>query len=219
MRKTIKAVYANSPDLRSMNTDEGDGPGNCRVQVLPVCWRHKVDFPRGRHKESKDETDLAEAHNEEEACTLNPSSTNRNLSNHSIDPSLEDITIDGVAFARSLISDLALDVLLYQSSYKEEISRTVIEESNRIVDLFRQRNPEFKGKIHVIGHSLGSAILFDILCHENRLRRRESAPNPLRFLPNQGRVGIETNNTLDFDVEDFYCLGSPIGLFQMLTGR
>lgn len=23
----------------------------------------------------------------------------------------------------------------------------------------------------------------------------------------------------DFDVEDFYCLGSPIGLFQMLKGR
>lgn len=135
------------------------------------------------------------------------------------DPTLEDITIDGVAFARTLISDLALDVLLYQSSYRAEIAQTVIEESNRIVDLFRRRNPEFKGKIHLVGHSLGSAILFDILCHENRQRRYDSKPNPLRFLPHRGPARFETNDTLDFDVEDFYCLGSPIGLFQMLTGR
>lgn len=73
MRKTLKAVYANSPDLRSMNVDEGDGPGNCRVQVLPVCWRHKVEFPRGRRKkERNDETDVAEAHEEDDPCTPTP---------------------------------------------------------------------------------------------------------------------------------------------------
>ncbi|KAJ6782644.1 hypothetical protein PWT90_00197 [Aphanocladium album] len=203
LRKTLKGVYTNSPELRSMNTDEDDGPGNCRVQVLPVCWRHKVEFPRGRKRKAQaDEADVAEVLEEEETY-----------------PTLEDITIEGVAFARSLISDLALDVLLYQSSYKGEIAQTVIEESNRIVALFKQRNPVFKGKIHLIGHSLGSAILFDILCHENRQRRHDSRPNPLRFLPNRGPAQIETNDTLDFDVEDFYCLGSPIGLFQMLTGK
>ncbi|OAR02599.1 hypothetical protein LLEC1_00341 [Akanthomyces lecanii] len=203
LRKTLKGVYTNSPKLRSMNIDEGDGPGNCRMQVLPVCWRHKVDFPRGRKRKTQaDETNVAEAYEEEEAY-----------------PTLEDITIDGVAFARSLISDLALDVLLYQSSYRAEIAQTVIEESNLIVDKFRQRNPNFKGKIHLVGHSLGSAILFDILCHENRQRRHNSKPNPLRFLPQRGPTRTENNDTLDFDVEDFYCLGSPIGLFQMLTGR
>ncbi|KAM3547850.1 hypothetical protein ARSEF4850_009768 [Beauveria asiatica] len=143
LRKTLKGVYTNSPELRSMNIDEGDGPGNCRMQVLPICWRHKVDFPRGRKRKTQtDETDVAEAHDEEEMY-----------------PTLEDITIDGVSFARTLISDLALDVLLYQSSYRGEIAQTVIEESNRIVNLFRQRNPKFKGKIHLVGHSLGSAIL------------------------------------------------------------
>ncbi|OAA53034.1 DDHD domain protein [Cordyceps fumosorosea ARSEF 2679] len=203
LRKTLKGVYTDSPELRSMNLDEGGGPGNCRMQVLPVCWRHKVEFPRGRKRKAQpDETDVAEAYEEEKNY-----------------PTLEDITIDGVAFARTLISDLALDVLLYQSSYRAEIAQTVIEESNRIVDLFRRRNPEFKGKIHLVGHSLGSAILFDILCHENRQRRYDSKPNPLRFLPHRGPARFETNDTLDFDVEDFYCLGSPIGLFQMLTGR
>lgn len=68
-----------------------------------------------------------------------------------------------------------------------------------------QRNPTFDGKISLIGHSLGSAILFDILC------RQDSQPKPKR----KGEKGYQ----LDFPVEDFYALGSPIGLFQMLGGR
>jgi len=32
MRKTLKSVYSQSRDLRSLNAELGDGPGNCRVQ-------------------------------------------------------------------------------------------------------------------------------------------------------------------------------------------
>ena len=53
-----------------------------------------------------------------------------------------------MAFARSLISDLALDVLLYQSAYREQITGIVLKESNRIYKLFLERNPDFKGKVH-----------------------------------------------------------------------
>lgn len=67
LRKTLKAVYANSADLRSVNKDEGGGPGNCRVQVLPVCWRHKLDFPKQRSK--KPEADLADL-SPEDRCKL-----------------------------------------------------------------------------------------------------------------------------------------------------
>lgn len=132
--------------------------------------------------------------------------------------------MDGVAFARSLISDLALDVLLYQSSYRDEIATTVTDESNRIVDLFRKRNPDFKGKVHVIGHSLGSAILFDILCQQNRPQQTsEDRMKGLRFWPSvsqsQGQQRPRSTAAFNFDVEDLYCLGSPTGLFQMLNGR
>lgn len=131
--------------------------------------------------------------------------------------------MEGVAFARSLISDLALDVLLYQSSYREQISKIVLEESNRIVKLYKQRNPDFKGKIHLIGHSLGSAIYFDSLCRQRERRDSEVTRDPLRIWPSSqertptGQKGHEAN--FEFDVSDFYCLGSPIGLFQMLKGR
>lgn len=66
MRKTLKAVYANSNQLRYINSESGDGPGNCQVQVLPVCWRQMVDFPKRRNRPQ--ESDLTEAGHEEDEC-------------------------------------------------------------------------------------------------------------------------------------------------------
>lgn len=205
LRKTLKSVYAASEDLRALNSEAGEsGPGNCRVQVLPVCWRHRLNFPNRGQK--KGEHDLGETANEEDEY-----------------PSLDDITIQGMTFARSLISDLALDVLLYQSAYREQIAEIVLKESNRIFKLFMQRNPEFRGKVHIVGHSLGSAIMFDILCRQKQggSIETESPRNPLRFWPSQDRYEPKNPKDLsfDFEVDDFYCLGSPIGLFQMLKGR
>lgn len=140
-----------------------------------------------------------------------------------LDPSLEDITIEGVAFARSLISDLALDVLLYQSAYREQIAEIVLKESNRIYKLFIERNPDFKGKVHVIGHSLGSAIMFDILCRQKESEKvTDKLRTPFRFWPREDQYEQPKDPrdlAFDFEVDDFYCLGSPIGLFQMLKGR
>ncbi|KAK2609352.1 hypothetical protein QQS21_002133 [Conoideocrella luteorostrata] len=204
LRKTIKSVYSNSADLKALNLELDSGPGNCRVQVLPVCWRHMIEFPRQR--QAKGEHDLGDAEGEEDDY-----------------PSLEDITVEGVAFARSLISDLALDVLLYQSSYREEIARVVVAETNRILKLFRERNPEFKGKIHLMGHSLGSAIFFDVLCRQRERQPIDEIRHPLRFWPTpESRPEIKPKDEeleFDFDTSDLFCLGSPVGLFQMLKGR
>lgn len=199
LRQTLKNVYENSADLQALNSEIDKLPKNCRVQVLPICWRHLLDFPKKGVRQSRKEQDLGDAFGDEEEY-----------------PSLQDITPDGVPFVRSLISDLALDILLYQSGYRDHISRIVLAESNRIYNLFRERNPNFKGKVSLVGHSLGSAIFFDILC-----RQKEDAK---KRAPGAHRRQYENRNTAGdleflFDVEDFYCLGSPIGLFQMLKGR
>ncbi|EFW99148.1 ddhd domain containing protein [Grosmannia clavigera kw1407] len=195
LRKTLKAVYAGSPSLRALNSELPGGPGNCRIQVLPVCWRHILDFPK-RNEGRQQTQDLGDMNEEEDSY-----------------PALEDITIEGMAFARSLISDLALDVLLFQSSYRDQISEIVVREANRIYRLFRERNPGFKGTVHAVGHSLGSAILFDIFC------RQRDDRTVAQSRPGSGSSKQARDLSLAFDVEDFYCLGSPVGLFQMLEGR
>lgn len=131
-------------------------------------------------------------------------------------PSLADITLESVPAVRNLISDLAMDVLLYQSGYREHISDIVSQESNRILNLFKERNPSFSGSVSLCGHSLGSAILFDILCCEPPVRGSEKkAPvDGTNASANRSR-----NEQLSFDCEELFCLGSPIALFQMLKGK
>ena len=43
---------------------------------------------------------------------------------------------------------------------------TVTSEMNKMLEIFRNRNPRFSGSVSVLGHSLGSVILFDILSHQ-----------------------------------------------------
>lgn len=195
LRKTLKSVYAESADLQALNGEVDKLPKNCRVQVLPIVWRHLLDFPKQSLKHNRREFDLGDAHSIEDDEY----------------PSLENITVEGVPAVRNLITDLALDVLLYQSpAYKSHISRIVLQECNRIYKLFKDRNPEFNGKVSLVGHSLGSAIMFDLLCQQ-----REEKARGERHKHHRRSEDLK----LDFDVEDFYALGSPIGLFQMLSGK
>lgn len=134
-------------------------------------------------------------------------------------PSLADITLESVPAVRNLISDLAMDVLLYQSGYCEHISNIVKQECNRIVQLYKKRNPSFKGTVSLCGHSLGSAILFDILCHQsNNDADVIKDGDPLNSADLAEQRGSSTTS-LNFDCKEFFCLGSPIALFQMLKGK
>jgi hypothetical protein len=103
-----------------------------------------------------------------------------------------------------------LDILLYYTpQFRERIVRAVAKEMNRIYKLFRERNPSFNGRVSFAGHSLGSAICFDILC---RQPLGGNIPVPREF-------NLDPRLQLAFDVHAFFALGSPIGLFQMLRGR
>ena len=208
LRKTLKSVYEASPDLQALNSEVEKLPKNCRVQVLPVVWRHLLDFPKQSFQDNRREQDLTEA---------------GNAADDDLYPGLDDITVEGVPAVRNLITDLALDILLYQSAYREHIAGIVQRECNRVHELFLQRNPSFNGKVSLIGHSLGSAILFDILCRQKDTRK--ASPMLSRRREQRSRANSSTRVEkihdlgLNFDVEDFYCLGSPLGLYQMLKGR
>jgi hypothetical protein len=86
-------------------------------------------------------------------------------------------------------------------------------EMNRLLHDFLDKNPSFNGKISVIGHSLGSLVLFDLLMHqtcdlggpENKKLENVSLPN-INF------------PKLDFKLANFFALGSPIPMFLTLRG-
>ena len=210
LRKTLKTVYDASPDLQALNSEVEKLPKNCRLQVLPVVWRHLLDFPKKSFEQNQKEKDLTDPDAFEDEDEY---------------PSLENITVEAIPAIRNLITDLALDILLYQSAYREHIASIVQQECNRVYDLFVQRNPTFNGKVSLIGHSLGSAILFDILSRQkdassvpaglyrhrkSKSTQRSGSSPAIQQIPDLG---------LKFEVEDFYCLGSPLGLYQMLKGR
>ncbi|KAL3442125.1 DDHD domain-containing protein [Aspergillus insuetus] len=194
LRKTMKSVYKASPDLQALNSAFPDKQKNCRIQVLPVCWRHLLEFPYKRLGQTRKELDLADADALEDDMY----------------PALPDITLESVPAVRNLISDLAVDVLLYQSKYCEHITSIVKQECNRIVELYKKRNPSFKGSVSLCGHSLGSAILFDILCSG------DLEPRKATHTREKAASGA---SSFAFECEEFFCLGSPIALFQMLKGN
>ncbi|XP_053212669.1 phospholipase DDHD2-like [Panonychus citri] len=84
-----------------------------------------------------------------------------------IDSRLNLITLNGIPKLRHFSNDTILDALFYTSPiYCQIIIDTVGNELNRVHELFIQRNPKFKGTVNLMGHSLGSLIIFDILSNQ-----------------------------------------------------
>ncbi|CAB4060624.1 unnamed protein product [Lepeophtheirus salmonis] len=63
-------------------------------------------------------------------------------------------------------TDSRLKPLTLNPVFGQTIVDTVVNEINRVYQIFLKRNPSFKGETSVMGHSLGSVILFDILSHQ-----------------------------------------------------
>ncbi|KAK9740705.1 hypothetical protein RND81_03G054600 [Saponaria officinalis] len=92
---------------------------------------------------------------------------------------VEKITLDGVRGLRTTLSATVHDVLYYMSPiYCQEIIDSVSNQLNRLYLKFLRRNPGYDGKVSLYGHSLGSVLSYDILCHQENL----SSPFPMDCL-------------------------------------
>ncbi|KAI8621229.1 DDHD domain-containing protein [Chytriomyces sp. MP71] len=201
------------------------------VQVLPVQWRQKIEFGKRRDPHAKKGSLTAE---EEEEIRAELEAA-REKEVH-----LDEITLEGVQSIRYLVSDIVLDVLLYMTpKYRQQMVNHVIEEMNRIYNAYMLRNPDFKGKISLYGHSLGSLLAFDILCHQangdlplspDARSGRSMSEMDLSDVIGQADKGERRLNgvmerteiqyrTLDFTVDKFFAVGSPVGLFLLLKGQ
>lgn len=187
LRKTMKSVFNEGKQFQKyrdvkMNPEKEKEEKvwtHPKVQVLPVLWRSHVTF----------------------------NLTKADILQHKGDPNqqvcLQDITVDGLSSVRNITGDVILDVLLYyQPFYRRQINQAVINECNRIVELFRKHNPKFRGKVSLVGHSLGSVISFDVLSNDLACPGMEN----------------KSTDALDFDVENYFMMGSPLGMFKILEG-
>ncbi|KAM8866485.1 triacylglycerol hydrolase DDHD2 [Synchiropus picturatus] len=95
-----------------------------------------------------------------------------------VDADIQRITLPSISRLRHFTNDTLLDLFFYNSpTYCQTIVDTVASEINRLHTLFKQRHPEFSGEVSVVGHSLGSLILFDMLT--NQRISVESTKEPL----------------------------------------
>ncbi|XP_027910265.1 phospholipase SGR2 isoform X4 [Vigna unguiculata] len=92
---------------------------------------------------------------------------------------VEKITLDGVRGLRVTLSATVHDVLYYMSPiYCQDIIDSVSNQLNRLYLKFLKRNPGYDGKVSLYGHSLGSVLSYDILCHQDNL----SSPFPMEWM-------------------------------------
>uniref|UniRef100_A0A3Q1EXP0 DDHD domain containing 2 n=1 Tax=Acanthochromis polyacanthus TaxID=80966 RepID=A0A3Q1EXP0_9TELE len=149
-----------------------------------------------------------------------------------VDEDIQRITLPSISRLRHFTNDTLLDLFFYNSpTYCQTIVDTVASEINRLHALFQQRHPEFNGAVSVVGHSLGSLILFDLLTNQrNGSQVREGVPSGELCNLNCGtleqtlnRLGLqqylETLQAENLDIEslalcqdsDLKDLGIPLG--------
>ncbi|XP_037707909.1 nascent polypeptide-associated complex subunit alpha, muscle-specific form isoform X2 [Drosophila subpulchrella] len=162
-----------------------------------------------------------------------------------IDEKLKSITLESIPRLRNFTNDTLLDVLFYTSpKYCQKIMNTVADELNDVYLNYRMRHPEFNGGVSLAGHSLGSLILFDLLCHQEPLKESEEEnKNPDQLPQKQASLKVQlptsdllpkqvsyamgpegtgqpviTYTQLIFHPKKFFALGSPIGMFVTIRG-
>lgn len=184
LRQLLKNEYIKNIDkyqsLAHPNESNDSLKQNCKVQILPIVWRNDVDFG-WNHVYDDYESD----------------GETRRL------PKLSELNLDAAGPVRSLVADVVLDILLYyEPRYREKILHIVTKKFNNTYDIYKKKHPNFKGKVSLLGHSLGSAIVLDI-------SNRQPDETPKNF---------EISKHLKFDIDNLFCLGSPNGVFQFIKG-
>ncbi|XP_063040706.1 phospholipase DDHD1 isoform X2 [Engraulis encrasicolus] len=112
---------------------------------------------------------------------------------------VDSITPDKVRGLRDLLNSSAMDIMYYTSPlYRDEITKGLTQELNRLYMLFCSRNPEFEargGKVSIVSHSLGCVIAYDIM----------TGWDPVRFIQ-QEQQELEQDDTTWISYEERHVL-------------
>jgi hypothetical protein len=173
-------IELETPSVKSVLRPEQNG-----IMVLPVNWRHLLSF---------DDSNPA---SEEDRSAYSPEGF-----------TLKDIEPPTIPAVRSMISDVMFDIPYYMSHLKPKMIAALVGEANRVYRLWCSNNPGFseKGRVHLIAHSLGSAMAIEVLS-----KQPTRVPRPLDL----STPGPDTR-FFEFDVTNLFLLGSPAGFFLLL---
>lgn len=177
-RREVNLELGN-PAVRAVLRDDQNG-----IMVLPVNWRHALSLEDGGPM------------SEEEKAMNPPDSFG-----------LKDIEPKTIPAVRSLISDIMFDIPFYMSHHKGKMIEALVREANRVYRLWCRNNPGFHehGRVHLIGHSLGSAMAIDVLS------RQPNRPPPLDL-----SSPVPKSTHFEFDTKNLFLAGSPAGFFLLL---
>lgn len=178
-RRAINVELANESVQAVLRKDLGG------IMVLPVNWRSNLSF--------------------EEGGPMRASDKGKDAMDTGF--SLKDITPDTIPTIRNLISDVMLDIPFYMSHHKPKMIEALVYEANRVYRLWCQNNPNFhqEGRVHIIAHSLGSAMALEVLSKQPTI-----LPNS-----NLNSKKMQTKH-FDFDTKNLFFVGSPAGFFLLL---
>ncbi|XP_050421113.1 phospholipase DDHD1-like isoform X2 [Adelges cooleyi] len=116
---------------------------------------------------------------------------------------VEKITPLNLKNIRQLLNSSAMDIMYYTSPvYGQEIQNSLAQELNRLHSKFMERHPQHDIKVSIMAHSLGSVITYDII----------TGWEPFTLKRNYHSPKIHLN----FELENFFCLGSPLSVFLAL---
>ncbi|ROT76626.1 putative phospholipase DDHD1-like isoform X1 [Penaeus vannamei] len=131
-----------------------------------------------------------------------------------------------------------------QSCSGGEVINGLTGEMNRLYTMFTQRNPYFEangGKVSIVAHSLGCVITYDIVIGWNPAQQfdHQLVQSLMHLIEKKEGLAPEDQNklkkdlqdlltkheskplqpSLNFKIENFFCLGSPLAVFLALRTK
>ncbi|KAM0554655.1 hypothetical protein ACHAPJ_006724 [Fusarium lateritium] len=172
-------IELQSPIVKEVLREDQNG-----LMILPLNWRMGLSFEDGGPMREEDKEEYT------------PEGFG-----------LKDIEPDTIPAVRSMISDIMFDIPFYMSHHKGKMIKALVSEANRVYRLWCRNNPGFAehGRVHMIGHSLGSAMALEVLSNQPttvpRLDLTRKEPETRFF---------------EFDTKNLFLAGSPAGFFLLL---
>jgi hypothetical protein len=189
-----------------------------RVEYLPVEWHEAFSILSQRRSTSPDEKQTPGV-------------------------MLKDISLRTIPNMRDFANDTLMDVLYFMSPVHHDIIIDIVtHEMNTVVERFCQLTG-FEGRISVVGHSLGSIVSWDILNNQNTeleddddsdedsysrsfdstsefesAKSEDYHPELTSSAPPSSQVQ-SSYPQLDFTVDNFFLLGSPVAVFLMIRNQ